>query len=63
MVYRSDCRYLPYSIHFSEFMPQNVFPEKTDISQEYSYDMKMTADGYWARKALTVRDLLYRQTS
>ena len=21
MVYRFDCRYLPYSIHFSEFMP------------------------------------------
>ena len=21
MVYRSDCRYLPYSIHFSKFMP------------------------------------------
>ena len=27
MVYRSDCRYLPYSIHFSEFMPKKSSQE------------------------------------
>ena len=32
VVYRSDCRYLPYSIHFSEFM-LNCFHEKTDKTQ------------------------------
>ena len=34
MVYRSDCHYLPYSVHFSEFIP-NFFHKKTDKTQIY----------------------------
>ena len=33
VIYRSDCRYLPYSIHFSEFMPFS--------SQENGQNMKI----------------------
>ena len=36
MVYRSDFRYLSYSIHSSEFMPVFFFHEKTDKTREYS---------------------------
>ena len=35
VVYRSCCRYLPYSIHFSEFMPFFFIHEKTDKTQEF----------------------------
>ena len=35
MVYRSDCRYSPYSIHLSEFM-SILFHEKTDKIRKYS---------------------------
>ena len=35
VVYWYDCRYLPYSIHFSEFMPI-FFHEKTDKTGKYS---------------------------
>ena len=35
MLYRSDCRYLPYSIHFFEFM-SNFFHEETDKTRKYS---------------------------
>ena len=34
MLYPSDCRYLPYLTHFSEFMP--IFYEKMDKTREYS---------------------------
>ena len=53
VVYRSDCRYLPYSIHFSEFMSISLREngQNTKI-------LKMVADGYQARKALILRELL-----
>ena len=54
MVYQSDCRYLPYSIHFSEFMP--IFFKNTR-SPPFSYETKMAADGYLARKALILREI------
>ena len=62
MVYRSDCRYLTYSIYFSEFMPI-VFTRKrtkheNTRSPPFWYHTKMVADGYKARKALILRELL-----
>ena len=60
MVYRSDCCYLPYSIHFSEFMPILFTRKQTKHgnaqSSPFSYNMKMAVDGYYACKALTVRE-------
>ena len=51
MVYRSDCRYLPYSVHFSEFMPIFFFTRKrakyeNTRSPPFSCDTKMATDGY-----------------
>ena len=54
-VYRSDCRYLPCSIHFSEFIPISFTRKRTKHENTRSppfYDTKMGADGYWACKAL-----------
>ena len=56
MVYRSDCRYLPLAIHFSEVMPF-FFHEKTDKIRIYSKYTKMAANGYWERKVLILRKL------
>ena len=57
LVYRSDCRYLPYSIHFSEFMPIFFLTRKrkheNTRSPPFLYDTKMTANGYQARSAFS----------
>ena len=50
VVYRSYCRYLLYSVHFSEFMPI-FFTRKRKKKQEntrppFFYDTKMAAEGY-----------------
>ena len=50
VVYRSNCRYLAYSIHISEFMP--IFFRRKRTKHEntrsplFSYDTKMAADDY-----------------
>ena len=59
VVYRSDCRLLPCSIHFF-WVYANVFHEKTDKTRKYSKSAifvwyKMAADDYKARKALIPR--------
>ena len=55
VVYRSDCRYLPFSIHFSEFMPINFnfifFMREQTKLENYTCDTKM------AREALILREL------
>ena len=59
VVYRSDCRYLSYSIHFSEFMPIIFMRKQTKhentLSLPFSYGTKMAVDSYWAGKALILR--------
>ena len=35
MVYRSDCRYLTYSMHFSKFMPVFFFQKQSAIFEWY----------------------------
>ena len=48
VVYESDCHYLLYSIHFSEFMPISFTRKQTKYgntrSPPFSYDMKMAAN-------------------
>ena len=48
VVYRSDCRYLPYSMHFSEFMSIFFTRKRTKHentrSPPFSYDTKMAAE-------------------
>ena len=50
VVYRSDWRYLPCSIHFSEFMPifltRKRTKDKNTLILPYSYDTKMSVNGY-----------------
>ena len=41
---RSDCRYLPYSRHLSEFMPISFTRKRT--KHENTRSTKMAADGY-----------------
>ena len=42
VVYGSDCRYLPYSIYFSEFMP--ISPWENSFENTWSHT-KMSVDG------------------
>ena len=62
VVYRFDCLYLLYSIHFSQFMPKKFTKKWTKHENTWSppflYNTKMAADGCWARKALILRELL-----
>ena len=50
MAYQSDCGYLPYSIHFSEFIRKKIH-EKTDKTRKHS---EVSADGYSARKTFKI---------
>ena len=64
MVYQSDCRYLPYSIHVSDFVSifftRKLTKYENNLSPPFWYDTKMTADGYWARKTLILRAYVSR---
>ena len=46
VVYRSDCRYRPYSTHVSEFMPICFTRKWTKHGNTRSPPTKMAADGY-----------------
>ena len=62
----SICCYLPHSIHFSEFMSvvftRKRTKHKNTRSPPFLYDTKMAADGYYARKALILRERFFNQT-
>ena len=57
MVYRSDCCYLQYSIHFSGLMP--VFFTRKRTKHDNTRSTKMATDRYKARKALILEDLMW----
>ena len=60
MVYRSDYRYLPYSIQFLRVYVHFFFSRENRENTKIlgvRHETKMDADGYWARKALLVREL------
>ena len=50
VVYRSDCHYLPYSMHFYEFMP--ILSRENGTKHENTRSPKMAADSYSRHKAL-----------
>ena len=60
VVYQSDHRYVPYSIHFSEFVfffsPENG--QNTKILEACHFRMIQKWPRYWARNALILRELL-----
>ena len=59
LIWLSLQMYLPYSIHFSEFMP-TLFYGKMDKTQNtpFMYHTKMAADGYLVCKALVLGEPL-----
>ena len=58
MVYRSDCRYSPYSIHFSEFM-SILFHEKMDKIRKYSKSHKRLS----GMQSIILREPIFKTTA
>ena len=54
VVYQSDCQYLPYSIHGSEFMPVCFTRKQT----KHENTQKGPPTVYWAHKAINTERAL-----